>query len=578
MEPNGANNPQQPRPYEAPTWMTAHGAPGWNGLLVPAEVIRLRGELAFARAEAERTVAENRRLKQELYIREDREKRDAAWIMNTKNQMRSLKAENHGLKTKIMVSHFEKSFDFQGSRRVLTNVPTITTFGGARSSLWRCSRETDIKAPWALEFTERGWPHGNMFHVDTTTAKEDNSQFQKVLDVLLNVIAEHNYMSLRDSMNLQFTCRSAREAINSDYFYFRTLRDVLHIPFCISPSVGSYECLRRWTTKQFVWTHLPDNTTVWLSRAVDPNPIGCHDKPVYAFGGQTVQENRYSNTLFKIVLNGLHLQKEIIDAPTGYHEGPCGRAACGVAMVLGKIFVFGGRGWGWYLDDVWCWSPDSGMWTGVTWKKDQKAPAKRWAHSMVSYGSGFLVYGGSAPGVLYDDLWSFTPDLGWQEIICEGPVPPPRAGHASLMHGGYFYISGGNTAGPVVETYCDFWRVPLLCHGGNHPVPGGRWEKVKFKGPKLTARIGHSIVPLSKDRIMLFGGRDLSYGLSDTERFSACADVVDMDAFTNTSIPLPPWLQRTGVCALNHPEGIVFWGGLSPDRMTIAPAVLCRPI
>eukprot|EP00397_Hematodinium_sp_SG-2012_P020416 GEMP01021035.1.p1 GENE.GEMP01021035.1~~GEMP01021035.1.p1 ORF type:complete len:615 (+),score=79.96 GEMP01021035.1:242-2086(+) len=408
-----------------------------------------------------------------------------------------------------------------------------------------------------------------------------------VFGILVNILLEHNFHSLVDIVNLQRTCRLLHDGLHTPYFYTRILRDLYHVPFRIKPSVGPYNALRRWYTQNFEWIPLQDESTVWLSRAVDPNAIGCHDGPVYVFGGQSIRENRYSSTLFKITLRGHELIKEDV---ISRDMGPCGRAACGLAYVefagehgtpiSRKLYVFGGRGFGWYLDDVWCW--ENNTWEMVRISKSVPSPLKRWAHSMVSYPGGFLMYGGSAPGVLFDDLWSFRPEDGWSQIECTGALPPSRAGQASLLHQNYMYISGGNTAGPIVETYHDVWRIGLHFPSGTgpdtHPSPLGPWEQLQIQGPTLTARIGHSLVPLNHSRIILFGGRNLSYGIKEENQFVTNADVIDVETCTNTPVLLPPWLQRTGACALNHPEGVVFWGGLAPDRTSIAPAVLLRPI
>merc|ERR1712029_398525 len=100
----------------------------------------------------------------------------------------------------------------------------------------------------------------------------------------------------------------------------------------------------------------------------------------------------------------------------------------------------------------------------------------------------------------------------------------------------------------------------------------GSWEKMEFEGDHLTPPIGHSITALSHNRIMLFGGRDLSFGLRDSERFSRHMDIIDIEQNVVKSILLPKSLRRTGTCVFNHEEGIVFWGGLASDRATIAKA------
>lgn len=416
----------------------------------------------------------------------------------------------------------------------------------------------------------------------TLEVANSNDKVSSVLSVLANILMEHNYSDMRDITSLQRTCRLFHGVMHSPYFYTRVLRAIYRVPFEINPLVGPARSVRRWVKLNFEWLPLKDESNVWLSRAVDPNPIGCHDSPVYVFGGQSVHESRYSNTLLKLTFRGHQLIKEEIAA-----EGipPCARAACGLAAMptLGgeRLFMFGGRGSGWYLDDLWTW--EDSRWVQIPRSEDSPWPAKRWAHSMVSVPGGFLLYGGSAPGVLFDDLWSFRPEEGWKCVQCPGTLPPSRAGQACLLHEGTLYISGGNTAGPIVDTYRDVWRLKFDFSADGHPRPIGSWDELNICGPALTARIGHSITPLSDNRILLFGGRNLSYGVKEEDQFATDADVIDVETCTNNPVQMPSWLQRTGACAMNHPEGVVFWGGLASDRVSsttasVAPAVLFRPI
>lgn len=250
------------------------------------------------------------------------------------------------------------------------------------------------------------------------------------------------------------------------------------------------------------------------------------------------------------------------------------RAACGFVQTKDKTcYVFGGRSGTHYLDDLWSFKVQETI-SWVPHVSQNSSPAPRWAHSMIAIGEGgFLLYGGSAPGRLFGDLWYFN-GTSWTELEQSQKRPHERAGHAvAIVPEGnleWLYVYGGNTAGPVVETYSDLWRLPILCKNDTC-VLKGPWQKVNVIGPSLTPRIGHSLT-LCGTRLVIFGGRNLS--ATSDQQFASQMDVINLETQKNYTIPVPPEVRRTGHFVLNHPEGLVFAAGLSASRH-ISATVLC---
>lgn len=364
------------------------------------------------------------------------------------------------------------------------------------------------------------------------------------------------------------------DANSKGYVYHEISKQVFKIPFQID-KLSAKLALRRWESFQVYWRPIRGAATpYWLVRGADGNNVGEHlRKRVFAFGGSSVAGDSYSKTLYELFWTTRDtITHEEVNAPMD-HSFPS-RAACGFVQTQDKVcYVFGGRSGTHYLDDLWSFKVrDHISW--VPYVSQHSSPAPRWAHSMISIGRrGFLLYGGSAPGRLFGDLWYFN-GAQWSELEQSEKRPHERAGHAvAIVPDGkidWLYVYGGNTAGPVVETYSDLWRLPLSCDDEKCTLKGA-WQRVNVVGPPLTPRIGHSLT-LCGTRLVIFGGRNLS--ATNDQQFAAAMDVINLEQQRNTVIPVPTEVRRTGHFVLNHPEGLVFAAGLSANRH-ISATVLC---
>jgi len=361
-----------------------------------------------------------------------------------------------------------------------------------------------------------------------------------------------------------------------DYVNAQIASEVFQIPF----KLDAEKSLRRWEDYHVCWKSIyGSGSPYWLVRGADGNSVGRYlDKKVFAFGGSSVSGDNYSRSLYELSWNS--------DDSVTHKEVDCvvdssfpSRAACGFVQTNNNMcYVFGGRSGTHYLDDLWSFKvKDTVVW--MPHVTDAAQPAPRWAHSMIAIReSGFLLYGGSAPGRLFGDLWYFNGHT-WQEVKQGENRPHERAGHSVAMISvgeiDWLYIFGGNTAGPIVETYSDLWRIPLICDNQRCRVVA-EWENVNVAGTPLTPRIGHSLTLCGK-RLVIFGGRNLSAASLD-EQFAAVMDVIDVDfdtgAACNTAVPVPQDVRRTGHFVLSHPKGLVFVAGLSAQR-SISSSILC---
>lgn len=386
-----------------------------------------------------------------------------------------------------------------------------------------------------------------------------------------------------DMNRLSCVSRACRQLLEGDdaqdfnakgYLYHEISKLVFKIPFQIAKESAKLS-LRRWESFQLYWKPIRGAATpYWLVRGADGNAVGEHSRRrVFAFGGSSVAGDSYSKTLYELFwTNRDTIMHEEVNAPVD-HSFPS-RAACGFVQTQDKVcYVFGGRSGTHYLDDLWSFKvQDQISWTPYV--SQLSSPAPRWAHSMISIGRrGFLLYGGSAPGRLFGDLWYFNGSQ-WSELEQSEKRPHERAGHAvAIVPDGkidWLYVYGGNTAGPVVETYSDLWRLPLSCDEETCTLKGD-WQRVNVLGPPLTPRIGHSLT-LCGTRLVIFGGRNLS--ATNDQQFAAAMDIINLEQQRNTVIPVPSEVRRTGHFVLNHPEGLVFAAGLSANRH-ISATVLC---
>ena len=140
-------------------------------------------------------------------------------------------------------------------------------------------------------------------------------------------------------------------------------------------------------------------------------------------------------------------------ADAGIAPGPRGSHT---ATVVGtKAYVFGGEdSKRKSIDELWSLDLSTMEWdrpatSGIT-------PSARSAHTACAFRNRYIViFGGGSVATCFDDLVILdTQTMEWIRPETEGPIPPPRAGHASAVLGSTLYIvGGGNNARGCADMY-----------------------------------------------------------------------------------------------------------------------------
>ena len=208
------------------------------------------------------------------------------------------------------------------------------------------------------------------------------------------------------------------------------------------------------------------------------------------------------------------------------NAAPPPRQSPTLTAVGSQLLMFGGRqGDVHFLNDTWLFDPAAASWRcvresdtlpmlpGLAWVHYQNPPrpSPRWAHSAVAFDRAVLLFGGSAPGMCFNDLHFFdSTTLQWREhVVTDGPKPAARSGHCACAVGDRMFVFGGNT------TQCSF--NDLWTFSTSRAV----WTHVRAGGAPL-GRVGHTLTLLGS-WLLLLGGRDYS-----TNRFDPCLHAFDV--------------------------------------------------
>jgi hypothetical protein len=255
------------------------------------------------------------------------------------------------------------------------------------------------------------------------------------------------------------------------------------------------------------------------------------------------------------------------------NAAPPPRQSPTLTAVGSQLLMFGGRqGDVHFLNDTWLFDPAAASWRcvresdtlpmlpGLAWVHYQNPPrpSPRWAHSAVAFDRAVLLFGGSAPGMCFNDLHFFdSTTLQWREhVVTDGPKPAARSGHCACAVGDRMFVFGGNT------TQCSF--NDLWTFSTSRAV----WTHVRAGGAPL-GRVGHTLTLLGS-RLLLLGGRDYS-----TNRFDPCLHAFDVRKEAWSHVPLRMAQSgdevaedqltpvRTGHCATVHAGRLLIFGGLN---------------
>ncbi len=167
-------------------------------------------------------------------------------------------------------------------------------------------------------------------------------------------------------------------------------------------------------------------------------------------------------------------------------RGPYGRCYHTVTLVGSNLFVFGGRIYQMYFNDIWGFNlnrctfapcfhepilldipavESNPLWESYKPAPEDKKPPPRSDHVSVTTGDRIIVFvplssslspliimscrfGGGDYTHRYNDTWSFDISTRkWTELQCTGSIPTPRVGYAAVLVGDVMYVLGGTALG-----------------------------------------------------------------------------------------------------------------------------------
>ena len=245
-----------------------------------------------------------------------------------------------------------------------------------------------------------------------------------------------------------------------------------------------------------------------------------------------------------------------------WREGlPSARAYCGMATAVdGSVWMFGGRiSDAKYSDELLKLDPHERRWHAVT--TPRPSPSARAVHSMVALsGNRVLVFGGvSGTFGVSDELWALdVPAPKWTLLDATSSGAPGRPsaryGHSMVaLSGNRVLVFGGQGSGGSFDN--ELWALD---------VPAAEWtllDAASSGAPgqaRPSARGGHSMVALSGNRVLVFGGYTTS-GKSD-ELWSLDVPTTEWTLLDAANSGAPSARYGNSMIALSGTRVLVFGG------------------
>lgn len=186
-----------------------------------------------------------------------------------------------------------------------------------------------------------------------------------------------------------------------------------------------------------------------------------HDNLLFVFGGIDNVGNLLNDLWSYSPVTGVWTELNAPTAPSA--PGTCGAVPnprMNAAMVWDtvdqKLVLYGGVGVDdRYLADLWMYSPSASSWTAVQCTQGKPGPGPR-ASSAVWDGQGMLLLGGIYQGGLYADFWSYNLTSGWQKLADRTPLG--QRTYQTMVwdtNDGRLYVFGGLDANGLQRD--DFW-------------------------------------------------------------------------------------------------------------------------
>jgi N-acetylneuraminic acid mutarotase len=188
------------------------------------------------------------------------------------------------------------------------------------------------------------------------------------------------------------------------------------------------------------WTDLSASVAGTRPKARSEHGFTSAGGRLYVFGGK----------YYTSYLNDLHSFEPVARVWTDLSAAvrgtrPRGRSNHGFTSAGGKLFVHGG--WdGNTLSDLHCFDPVALVWTDLSAAVASTAPSARSSHGFTSVGSKLFVFGGNNHGSYLNDHHSLDlVTLVWTDLSAavESTQPSDRAFHGFVSAGTRLYVHGG---------------------------------------------------------------------------------------------------------------------------------------
>lgn len=234
------------------------------------------------------------------------------------------------------------------------------------------------------------------------------------------------------------------------------------------------------------------------------------------------------------------------EGPWKLEYPPSERTDAGMAYDAGQkhMVLFGGVAEGRGCQDTWFFQ--NGVWTRLLSATSAPAPSAR-GRFAICYNKArgeTMVFGGSAYGLLFDDLWLFK--NGWAKaVVTGGPSAREGAAMAFNSQSGAVVLFGGRSAAGLEN---DTWK-----------YSNGGWTKLNVSGAP-PARWRHALVYDSvRGEFILYGGLSAA-ALNDTW-------VLKGNAWTRISGSSPGARSAHGMAFDSVNRRIVLYGGANGAKL-----------
>ncbi|KAK3372026.1 hypothetical protein B0H63DRAFT_453400 [Podospora didyma] len=186
---------------------------------------------------------------------------------------------------------------------------------------------------------------------------------------------------------------------------------------------------------------------------------------------------------------------------------PAGRYGHSLNILGSKIYIFGGQVEGYFMNDLAAFdlnqlSMPNNRWEMLIQSSDSggtqlgKIPPARTNHSIVTFNDKMYLFGGTNGFQWFNDVWCYDPQTNlWSQLDCIGYIPVAREGHAAALVEDVMYIFGGRT-----EDGADLGDLAAF------RISSRRWYTFQNMGPSPSPRSGHSMTALPNKSVVVVGG------------------------------------------------------------------------